>query len=67
MREIETDYEPYGPEWENEVMKMTKRDIITMYREKCIGFQKSQSELDRYMDTVIKIKLAIHEHGKFVT
>ena len=30
------EYEPYGPELEKEMMKLPKKIIISMYREKCL-------------------------------
>lgn len=33
----EEDYEPYGPEWEKEMMKLDKKTIITMLKTKCQG------------------------------
>ena len=30
---METDYEPYGKQWETEMMKMRKADIIEMFRQ----------------------------------
>ena len=30
------DYEPYGKEWEAEIMKLSKLEIIDLYRIVCI-------------------------------
>lgn len=30
------DYEPFGPQWEKNVMRMTKRTIMLMYKKVCM-------------------------------
>ena len=30
------EYEPYGPEWAKEMMKLPKAMLISMYRKKCL-------------------------------
>ena len=30
------DYEPFGPEWEKEMMKLPKRMLVDMLKEKCL-------------------------------
>ena len=32
MEETEDDYEPYGKEWEKEMMKMTKKELVDFIR-----------------------------------
>jgi hypothetical protein len=34
------DYVPYGPEWENEVMKLPKKMVIKILREKILELTK---------------------------
>lgn len=48
--EIEKDYIPYGKEWEAQVMKMNKPDIIRIFRQ--LGEHKIQIEdcLQEYVD-----------------
>lgn len=43
---MEDNYEPYGEEWEKEVMKLPKKMIVDMYKKVC---QKNQ-----YQKTQIK-------------
>ena len=30
-----SEYQPYGPEWEAEMMKLPKKQVISMFRQKC--------------------------------
>lgn len=32
----EKEYEPFGKEWENHLLKMTKRTLIMMYKSVCL-------------------------------
>ena len=32
------EYEPFGYEWEKEMMKLDKRTLVAQYRRKCIDF-----------------------------
>ena len=34
------EYEPFGAEWESEVMKMRKRDIVSLLRQACTNESK---------------------------
>ena len=39
-------YIPYGPGWEKEIMKMTKREIVFMLKKACIVRDRATSKLD---------------------
>jgi len=43
---METDYEPYGKQWETEMMKMRKADIIEMFRQYATQEQDYDFEAD---------------------
>jgi len=32
MKEIQTDYEAFGEEWEKEMMKLSKKQLIALYK-----------------------------------
>jgi len=36
-----TDYEPFGYEWEKEMMQMKKEDIVELYKDVCIRYQST--------------------------
>ena len=41
---------PFGPEWESEIMKMRKADMVTMFRKTCISLQETKEELQTWRD-----------------
>jgi hypothetical protein len=48
MNSTETDYEPFGPEWIKEVMKLPKKFIITdLYKPLCIKLQSLDDTKDK--------------------
>lgn len=51
------DYVPFGPEWEKEVMKLSKANLVQMYRSANIHSQSIEKERDE-----LKLQLAEHEH-----
>ncbi|MBW1612424.1 MAG: hypothetical protein JRJ57_00285 [Deltaproteobacteria bacterium] len=46
MMEAE-DYQPYGEEWKNELMKMPKIQIIALYRQLALEHQELKAELEK--------------------
>jgi predicted Zn-dependent protease with MMP-like domain len=45
MKTTDENYEPYGEEWEKELMKLPKKFIINMYRNVCIKLQDKETEI----------------------
>lgn len=45
MKTTDENYEPYGAEWEKELMKLPKKFIINMYRNVCIKLQDKEAEI----------------------
>lgn len=42
-----TEYVPFGPEWEKELMKLTKKDLIDLYRKAQINKVKMTMEVEK--------------------
>lgn len=40
MKKIDEDYEPFGEEWKDELMKLPKIMIINMYRNVCLELEE---------------------------
>ena len=36
-----SEYQPYGPEWEAEMMKLPKKQVISMLRQKCFDIERT--------------------------
>lgn len=45
MKTTNENYEPYGDEWEKEVMKLPKKMIVDMYRNVCIKLKDKEVEV----------------------
>ena len=41
-------YVPFGPEWEADLMKMTKKEIIALYRNRCLEVIKLEEINDAF-------------------
>lgn len=41
------EYVPFGPQWEKAVMKMSKSDIVRMYRQVCLTKINMEEHMDR--------------------
>ena len=39
------DYMPYGEEWKDELMKLTKIHIIALYRKRCLAYNELEEKL----------------------
>lgn len=48
--EIGLPYIPFGPEWEREVMKLTKKDIIKIFRNACMENKQLNLEIKMLKD-----------------
>ena len=50
MTTIDENYQPFGEEWKNELMKLPKIIIINMYRNVCLEKQELEKELKQIYD-----------------
>lgn len=57
MSKNNNDFEPFGPEWEKELMKLPKRFIIEQYRnaaKKAAQFEREYNHAREHLRNVIK-------------
>lgn len=45
MKTNDENYEPYGEEWEKELMKLPKKYLINLYRNVCEKLQDKEAEI----------------------
>ena len=50
MSDKKEEYEPFGEEWKKELMKMTKPNLIEMFKKVC----QDQAQLDRIITEIAK-------------
>jgi hypothetical protein len=57
MKTPNEDYEPFGPEWEKELMKLPKKFIIDLYRKAAIKaalYEQEYGHVRQHLRDVIK-------------
>jgi hypothetical protein len=52
--EIKDNYIPYGEEWKNELMKLSKVHIISLYRMVCLACKEFESELALFKKKLVE-------------
>ncbi|GAF80400.1 unnamed protein product, partial [marine sediment metagenome] len=52
------EYKPFGNEWRSEVMKMSKDELVTLYKKVCIENQKILNVVNREL---VEIAPAMHK------
>lgn len=52
---MEEDYIPFGEEWKKDVMKMTKNEIVDLFKKKCIEFNQLDEKI-RLLNIVLNRK-----------
>jgi len=48
------EYQPFGEEWKNELMKMPKIQIIALYRQLALAHQELQQHAKQYCEEKMK-------------
>ena len=42
---MEDNYQPYGKEWVKEMMRLTKADLIELYKKRCLDCNEMEEKL----------------------